>query len=144
MRLPRLTCSTRGLLILTLLLGLPAGGVKLWMRRMAFLELAEAHASRVYDYGENREAGCWRDEFLLDDPKDGTRLKKAFAEHLDVARDHFAELERKYRYAASHPWLAVEPDPPSSPINLRLFPIHDALNSSELAQSRTESGGRHR
>jgi hypothetical protein len=25
---------------------------------------------------------------------------------------HHAALARKYRYAASHPWLPVEPDPP--------------------------------
>ena len=26
--------------------------------------------------------------------------------------DYHALLRRKYEYAASHPWLAVDPDPP--------------------------------
>jgi hypothetical protein len=42
---------------------------------------------------------------------DGT-LKEHFARLFERNREHYAALERKYRYAAAHPWLGVEPDPP--------------------------------
>lgn len=120
MRLLSLTRNTRWLMIMIAIVGLLAGGVRLWMRRMEFLEIAEAHASRVYDYGENRVAICWKDEFLEVDTTGRTRPKKEFAKHLDACTDHFAELERKYRYAASHPWLQMQPDPPSPPLPTNL------------------------
>ena len=113
MRVPRSFYKLRHLLMCTAAIGVVCGAGVLWMRRLAFLELAEAHASRVYDYGVNRDAGCWKDEFFDEENGIGPRrYKKQFVAHLDASVDHFAALERKYRYAASHPWLDVEPDPP--------------------------------
>jgi hypothetical protein len=85
------------------------GVERLLSRRARFLELAEAHASRVLDYGVNRDEQCFKDEF-----RDANGLlREDFCKQLDICCDHWAALERKYRYAANHPWLAVEPDPPS-------------------------------
>ena len=105
--------TVRGLMLITTVACLFAGGAKLWMRRIIYLQIAEAHASRVFDYGENRENGCWKDEFLEKNSVRGTRLNNDFAVKLDALRDHFANLERKYRAAASCPWFAVQPDPPA-------------------------------
>jgi hypothetical protein len=30
----------------------------------------------------------------------------------ELLRVHFEQLGRKYRYAAAHPWLPIDPDPP--------------------------------
>jgi hypothetical protein len=88
--------------------GLVFGFATLLARRARFLGLVEAHSSRVFDYGVNREAGCWKDEF-----RDASgRLTEDFCKRLDVSRDYYAALERKYRFAADHPWIVVEPDPP--------------------------------
>jgi hypothetical protein len=31
---------------------------------------------------------------------------------IELLRVHFEQLGRKYRYAAAHPWLPIDPDPP--------------------------------
>jgi hypothetical protein len=72
------------------------------------MELAEAHASRRYDYGEGRSSLCFKEEVY-----NGNVLKDGFLRHLDELSNHFGALEQKYRYAASHPWLDVRPDPPT-------------------------------
>lgn len=103
--------STRSLNRLLILMGLTAaitGGARLWLRHCEFLGVAEAHASRVEDYGVNRYAHCWREEFY---GPDGPNTPE-FATKLDALRDHYARLEAKYRRAACYPWLNVEPDPP--------------------------------
>jgi hypothetical protein len=39
-------------------------------------------------------------------------LKPPYASEFRSRSEHHAALGRKYRYAASHPWVIVEPDPP--------------------------------
>ena len=75
--------TARGLMLITLVAGFLAGGERLWMRRIAFLKIADAHASRVFDYGENRENGCWKDEFLQERTGRGSGLTNEFAVRLD-------------------------------------------------------------
>jgi hypothetical protein len=94
--------------IFSIAIGLSVEARRLLRRRERFLALEEAHASRRYDFGEGRYDRCFRDE----DREDGM-LKPDFVKHLDALRDHFAKLEQKYRYAASHPWLDLAPDPPA-------------------------------
>ena len=73
------------------------------------LEVAEANASRKGpDYGGGRYGQCFRDEHY-----DGNHLRGDFLRYLDRFRDHWGAMERKYRYAASHPWVEVEADPPA-------------------------------
>jgi hypothetical protein len=96
--------------VLAVLLGATRETQRLLRRRHHFLELAEAHASRAYDYGEGRNGMCFKDEFYQ-----GDHLKVDYLRHLDQIRDLATALERKYRYAASYPWLEVEADPPWPP-----------------------------
>jgi hypothetical protein len=112
MQLSRLRFTVRRAMVAVATVGIIIGIANMLRRRVSFLELAEAHASRVYDYGEGREETCLRDEIVDIDAKGQRRMKKRFAEYLDVLTDYYANLEHKYRYAASHPWLGVEPDPP--------------------------------
>jgi hypothetical protein len=92
MRLPRRVYRMRSLLILVALLAV-AWGVIRWMERRAsdFRRLA-------LDYRDSAKMG-----------------EIAFA----VGNQHFGpfavyqrKLQRKYEYAAAHPWLPVRPDPP--------------------------------
>lgn len=64
--------------------------------RAYFLTRAKLEADRAYDF----EMGyaCLNKEY--DVPGMYGRL-----------REHFSALARKYRLAASHPWLPVDPDP---------------------------------
>lgn len=39
---------------------------------------------------------------------------EGIAASLKELEDHHLRLREKYKYAASHPWLAVEPDPPGA------------------------------
>jgi hypothetical protein len=109
-RLPRVPLTVRSLLTTIAIAACAVALAKFWMRRAQFLGIAEAHESRAYDYGENRRAMCWIDEAFEDG--DHTRMKPEFSRHLDTLRDHFDRQARKYRRAASQPWLAVESDPP--------------------------------
>jgi hypothetical protein len=93
--------------ILAVLLGVTSEARRLLQRRQHFRALAEAHASRRYDYGEGRGDLCFSDKSY-----EGNRLKEDFSRHLDRFCDHWAILERKYREAASHPWREIGPDPP--------------------------------
>ncbi len=103
--------TVRGMMLLAAVACLLACGAKLLVRRITFLKIAEAHASRVLDYGENREIGCWKDEFLDERNLPRSRLSQDFALRLDALRDYYAKLERKYRSAAARPWLVLERDP---------------------------------
>ncbi len=94
--------------ILAILLAAAWETLRLLKRRQHFLELAEAHASRAFDYGEGRNSMCFKPEFF-----DDGHLKSDFLRHLDRSSAHWSALERKYRHAASHPWLEVESDPPA-------------------------------
>jgi len=93
--------------IFGILMGLAVEARRLQRRRERFLALAEGHASRRYDYGVGRYDLCFGDEYY-----ERRALKHDFLKYLDVLRDHYADLEQKYRYAAFHPWVHVERDPP--------------------------------
>jgi hypothetical protein len=105
---PRYRMTVQGWMAAVLAVGLLLGTERLLRRRARFLEIADAHASRAYDYGAGRDGLCpvdeWYDERGM--PRDEWFVR------CDHIRDHSLSLERKYRYAAAHPWLAVEADPP--------------------------------
>jgi hypothetical protein len=65
-------------------------------RRAYFLTRAEVEADRAYDFQMGYV--CLREEYAV--PGMYGRL-----------REHYSELARKYRLAASRPWLPVESDP---------------------------------
>jgi hypothetical protein len=109
MRVPRVRFRVRTMMIVVAGVALLSGSERLQERRVRFSHLADDWASRAFDWRVNRGARCYRDELLGADGE----LKKEAVEWLDECCAHFDALERKYRYAASHPWLAVEPDPPT-------------------------------
>ena len=101
----------RSLRVAILIVAVLSCSVTLMRRRSYFLALAEAHASRKYDYGENRGDICPTNNWY-----DGDRIKPGWHEYCDRVRDWSSALEQKYRKAASQPWLTVEPDlPPPEP-----------------------------
>jgi hypothetical protein len=69
---------------------------RLYERRAYFLIRAEVEASRADDLANGRM--CLRDEFCVE----------GYTEKLLA---YWRALVRKYRYAADHPWISVEPDP---------------------------------
>jgi hypothetical protein len=95
--------NLRRWMMITGLFALLMGSERLVSRRACFLRRAEAWASRVHDYSENRGLICLKEESL--DPE-----RRSI--YLDRMRDLSATLERKYRTAASRPWLRVDPDRP--------------------------------
>jgi hypothetical protein len=44
--------------------------------------------------------------------EDALRLKKDEAAHYSTLRAYYKRLEAKHAYAAAHPWLSSDPDPP--------------------------------
>ena len=109
MRLPRPTVRQMMATVALVALILEAERLRRW--RVHFLELAEAHASRKYDYGEGRGFVCPRDEWYVDG-----RIRPEWWTQCDQMRDWGAALERKYRRAALLPFLPVPPDPPAPSI----------------------------
>ncbi len=100
-----------------------------WMLVVAFIGLAMVpvvYLRRSYIYlkraesCERRAEGAsirWKadDKFGIFPAEwfdaNGRMTEKQAALH-EVLREVFEELGRKYRHAATHPWEAVEPDPP--------------------------------
>jgi hypothetical protein len=91
--------------LLAFIMCLTVSSHKLLKRRERLIELAEAHASRRDDFGEGRASLCFKDEYYH-----GNVLRTEFVNYLNALHDHYAALEKKYRYAASHPWIETEPD----------------------------------
>lgn len=108
----------RRLMVAILVVAVLSGFMRLMRRRSYFLDLAEAHASRKYDYGKGRGFVCPNDDWY-----EGDRIKPEWWEFCDKMRDWSGDLEQKYRKAASQPWLSVEPDPPD-PAGLRIDRCH--------------------
>jgi hypothetical protein len=109
MQFLRVRMSVRRWLIASAIIATLLGCEHLLRLRARYLEIANAEASRVYDYGEGRGFHCAREEWL----DQAGNFTPKFHVFCDEVRDRAAKLERKYRFAASHPWLVVEPDPPS-------------------------------
>jgi hypothetical protein len=82
------------------ILAVAIAAVTLWAKRLAdrrayYLMRAEVEADRADDYVNGR--------VCFEEP-----VPEGMAQR---QRDHFFRLARKYRLAASRPWLPVEPDP---------------------------------
>jgi hypothetical protein len=127
--------TTRRWMIAAAVVALLISPIQLKRRRDSFLALARYHASqevlcgdRGRDVKESIEGfdawiragdkiarGNGASSILLDN----TRLKSERASLIEAAANckrataFHAEMSRKYAYAARHPWLPLEPDPPS-------------------------------
>ena len=108
----RLRIST--LLVLIALTALALGAESIRRRRIYYQEKAEFHAWQVERYGES-----------LDFRSQGADLSRSLGMAEAAARQHWhvelmaalfayhVRMQRKYESAASHPWQAVPPDPPT-------------------------------
>ena len=112
MRLPRMT-TRRWMMAVAGVCLILTGGVCLG-RRAVFLGLADRHAraARFWDVRRQRylEDGTpiFNGAFF---DSDGT-VKKPYGREFERTSERYAALGRKYEYAAAHPWLSVEADPP--------------------------------
>lgn len=91
-----------------------AGGLS-WKRRAAFLVQADLHerSAAFWDVRRqryDRDGGfpIFNEKFFESDDT----VKPYYGSRFRRRAEHHASLGRKYRHAAAHPWLAVEPDPP--------------------------------
>jgi hypothetical protein len=108
---PRCQFSLKTLLVAVGILGTICGAGRLMHRRSFFLEKVYEHSYMKRLYGEDRGWHCPRDEWYEGDPVRGI-LKKEWTQMMDDSRDWEEAMERKYAYAAHHPWIFVEPDTP--------------------------------
>src|SRR5437870_1763631 len=132
MRPPRMT--TRRWMVAAAVVGLVMGGVQFKRRRDSFFARATYHASQevlcvdreraatdsIEEFdawitvGDRIARGDGASSILLDN----SHLKSDRASMIEAASywkratAFHAEMSRKYSYAARHPWLPVEPDPP--------------------------------
>jgi hypothetical protein len=88
MRLPRVRFTVRRLMVIVAIVGMAIGLSRwLWLRSLAFDRLAGFHSIRS-NYGNPLDA------------------------NVQMKLTYHNALWNKYRRAARHPWLPIEPDPP--------------------------------
>ncbi len=112
MRLPRMTTRRWMMAVATISLVLAAG--LCLERRAVFLDLADrnARAAQFWDVHRQRYLGDGTPMFNGDFfDSDGT-VKPSYGGEFERSSKRYAALGRKYSYAAAHPWLTVEADPP--------------------------------
>jgi hypothetical protein len=101
MRLPRFRFTMRRLMVVVLALSLTFGMAVMLLRRAEYRRQAiswEGIARLAKDDLDGHGPGVQ----LGVDPKESRLLFT-----------YYDSLRQKYEYAASHPWLSVEPDPPN-------------------------------
>jgi hypothetical protein len=98
MRLPgvRFQWSVRTALIAVALMALALASARLsWLSR-AYRKMADSNEA---------ESSNWQGAYEWNLGSTGDDSRKSMALY-------HSDLTRKYRYAASHPWISVSPDPP--------------------------------
>jgi hypothetical protein len=115
MRLPRVRFTVRQMIILVILLALGLGGTR-WAMEMQ--ELATRYRRLSVGYGIS-EYLCSNPAYGPPDPVERDKLVR-----------HIAVLRGKYDYAARHPWLQVDPDPPE-PIEATKWGIKVSIDPDE-------------
>jgi hypothetical protein len=104
MKRPHLRISLRRMMILVAIVAVLMGCELMRRQRAACLERLAWLAGR---------------ERMLkaSDPEEGREIASPYLKHgkqmgVGEALEEIARQRRRYEYAASHPWLPVEPDPP--------------------------------
>ncbi len=111
--MPRFQSNVRRMKVAAaiVVIGLAAALVTLFLgyRRIGYIRLALDHEARSrHDLVEVIRSR--RDSFRAE--PDVARALTERAERMRKRADNEDRLSEKYRYAASHPWLPVAPDPP--------------------------------
>ena len=116
MRLPRMT--VRRWMAAVAVVGLLLAVGRLLKRRAFYLGQVTVNASMEalcrIDRNGKLDYGPYKNPYLLGnrDLFNGDEtLKPEYVEMVAEQHAYFDGLVRKYRYAASHPWVSVEPDP---------------------------------
>jgi hypothetical protein len=104
--------TVRGWLAAIGVIAILLGYKRLLERRSFFLEKVHEHSVMKRIYGEDRGGFCPNDLWFDDDAVKQQDLNRRWTKMMDDSRDWEGVMERKYTYAASHPWLSVEPDTP--------------------------------
>jgi hypothetical protein len=106
--------TTRRWMMVVMVVSLILGSWKCLQRRAAFLELADQNAWLAEHWNVHRQryldSGTPMFNELFFDSDDV--MKEPYFTEFQADSKRHAALARKYRYAAAHPWLPVEPDPP--------------------------------
>jgi hypothetical protein len=95
MRLPRVRFTVRTMMVAVAVAGVLSVAFRCWHLSEEYQRLAIEHDIRALLAG-----GC------------GSSASETGANRLLRVRYH-ESLRAKYHYAAGHPWITVEPDPPS-------------------------------
>jgi hypothetical protein len=110
MGLPRLT--VRQWMLVVAVAALVMMQVEFLRRCYVYMNVAESYETRAEGARIRRKAedrfGVFPKEMF---DADG-QMKAENAAMFELLRVYFEAMGRKYRYAAAHPWLSVDPDPP--------------------------------
>ena len=101
--------TIRLLLVATAMVALMSRGYLLWLRSMTFFEIAAKHNNERITAEVNLLDSKDR-KFLYD-----IKNQYVFQPQIDGFTKRFEyekSMYRKYRFAALHPWIAVDADPP--------------------------------
>jgi hypothetical protein len=112
MRLPWMT--TRRWMMAVAIIALILAVALCAKRRATYLHLADHNARKAQFWAVHRQRylGDTTPMFNLEFfDSDGT-IKEPYSREFARISEHHATLARKYSFAAAHPWLSVDADPP--------------------------------
>ncbi len=117
MRLPRMTVR-RWMLAVAATATILASVV--WMQRRAYYlekycSFGMIHKLSGIRWDDKEEPVIRLAEWYFE--PDG-RLKGKYLHQFEKVHAYYSELRRKYLYAANHPWVYVEPDPPAPKVEI--------------------------
>ena len=114
MRFPRM--PTRRCMALVAVAGLMIGRVRLKQRRDHFLDRLKFHNLESDPSGAEEVRGDFKyvevPEKKVLQSNEPIEIQRQFAEYMDQWWAYNAAMAEKYEYAARHPWLGVDPNPP--------------------------------
>ena len=115
MRIPRPRFSLRGLMIAVAIQAVAMGGVAIYhrwqdyrCRSLVYAEFERDEAASLDD-GRTGLCGLYRMSLSAEDRRAAVASYRQY--RLEITA-YYRSMRRKYEYAAAHPWIIVEPDPP--------------------------------
>lgn len=108
MKLPHVRFTVMGMMILVAIVGVGLECVDLYSRRVRYRMLASWYEHRIWKRSVHRQFAT---EAMRAGRYDQDMLKSVIEEDTR-ASEYLGRLRRKYRVAASRPWMSIEPEPP--------------------------------